>query len=568
TVHCSESQWDMLSLADKLRLDQSIGVVTFSTRGAGNAKLLSCIPKDAGAVFLWPQNDEAGRRWLQRAIEVLADRHPRTVRIPDGVKDLNDWVKAGATGQDIQSAIDSARIAEPADAIDPGTDSNTTDAQDQSRKQRPNKEESDEHATEHQLVERLKQQLPPLRCVASAWYTYENGAWRRGTIDIYRPQALAIQNARNRSQHRATSVLNHLESTAQVNEEEFSSFYKFDGEAILINCANGVLRVTAGTEKLLPHSPGYLFTGQVAANFDRDAIAPIFEKILQEALPDPEDLTLFKLFAGYILYPACSFEAALVCYGDGGTGKSTIAGGIRAALGADLVKSLTLLQICDPKSFHLVNLRNAAVNLSAELDALPVKGAENFKLLVSGEQVSADRKYHDLVSLNTECKFLFLTNYLPRFQHGTDAELRRLRFLRFERKPAKPDPRLKQQVALEADGIFRLMVDGLRTLLVQQEIPQGGKQSSGTRERFKIQNDPVSAFVNSCCRINPKAEELKSVLYDEYKEFLEANGIPAPQESSTFFRALYNRFQIKDIKRRDAGKLIPKIAGIELLPDE
>jgi phage/plasmid-associated DNA primase len=72
--------------------------------------------------------------------------------------------------------------------------------------------------------------------------------------------------------------------------------------------------------------------------------------------------------------------------------------------------------------------------------------------------VAADRKHQELISLKTTCKFLFLTNYLPRFQHGTNAELRRLRFLRFERKPAKPDPTLKHRIAFERDGIFRFAV--------------------------------------------------------------------------------------------------------------
>jgi P4 family phage/plasmid primase-like protien len=425
-----------------------------------------------------------------------------------------------------------------------------------------------EHATETELANLLARRLPPVRCVGTLWFSYKNGVWSKGTKDIYRPQALEIQHLRKRSDRRANSVLSHLESRTQINEREFSSFYKFADGAILINCENGVLRVTQSSEDLFPHSPDYFFTSQVAAKFDPLADAPTFEKVLQEALPDPEDLNLFRLFAGYILYPGCPFEAALVCYGDGGTGKSTIAEGLRAALGNDLVRSLSLIQICDPRSFHLVNLEHSAVNISAELDALPIVGAENFKLLVSGEHVAADRKHQDLVQLKTSCKFLFLTNYLPRFQHGTDAELRRLRFLRFEKKPKKPDPTLKEKVALEADGIFRLMIDGLRTLLVRQEIPQGGQQSRETRERFKLQNDPVAAFVRSSCRLDPKGEQVKDALYDEYKQFLDANGLPEPQDKSTFFRAVYNRFQVKEVKRRDGNRFVRKVIGIELVSTE
>jgi P4 family phage/plasmid primase-like protien len=422
----------------------------------------------------------------------------------------------------------------------------------------------DEHAKEHELAALLEGFLPPIRCVGRDWYRYENGVWRRGTKDIFRPMALAIQHSRSRTDRMAGNVLGHLESKFQAAEETFCSFCKFDAGAILINCANGVLRIRRDSEQLLLHSPDYFFSGQVAAGFDAEAEAPTFGKVLADALPDPDDLALFRLFVGYTLYPGCPFEAALVCYGDGGTGKSTIADGVRAALGDDLVRSLSLVQICDPKSFHLVNLRNAAVNICTELDALPIMSADNFKLLVSGEQVSADRKHQELISLKTSCKFLFLTNYLPRFQHGTDAELRRLRFLRFEKRPAKPDPTLKQRIALEQDGVFRFAIDGLRNLLATQEISQGGRQSLETRERFKIQNDPIAAFVRECCRVDPEAEVLKNQLYHEYKEYLSTNGLPDPANESPFFRALYNRFPVKELRRRDGSQLIRKLAGIEL----
>jgi putative DNA primase/helicase len=424
-----------------------------------------------------------------------------------------------------------------------------------------------EHAKEHELAALLEGLLPPIRCVGRDWYTYTGGVWRRGTRDIFRPQALSIQHAKSRTDRMATSVLSHLESKHQVAEEDFCSFHKFAGDAILINCANGVLQVTADSERLLPHSPDYFFVGQVAAPFRPDAEAPTFARVLSEALPDPADLTLFCAFIGYMLYPGCPFEAALVCYGDGGTGKSTIAEGIRAALGDDLIRSLSLLQICDPKSFHLVNLRNAAVNISTELDALPIVGAENFKLLVSGEQVAADRKHQDMISLKTSCKFWFLTNYLPRFQHGTDAESRRLRILRFEKRPVKPDPTLKHRITLERDGVFRFAVDGLRTLLACNAIPQGGQRSNETLERFKLQNDPLATFVKSCCEIDGHAEVLKTELFEQYKEFLDTNGLPEPADNSPFFRALYNRFQVHELRRRDGNRFVRKVIGIGLRDD-
>ena len=108
-------------------------------------------------------------------------------------------------------------------------------------------------------------------------------------------------------------------------------------------------------------------------------------------------------------------------YGDSGTCKSTLSTGIEAALGRRLVSVFSLAQITDPENKNLSKLIYCALNLSTELDAIEV-GSENFKILVSGESIDADRKYRDSVSLQTSCKFWFNANHLPKFKAGTDAE--------------------------------------------------------------------------------------------------------------------------------------------------
>jgi D5-like protein len=163
----------------------------------------------------------------------------------------------------------------------------------------------DEHATEAQLAALVKVQLPQLRTVGSDWYVYEKGLWKRGCRNIYRPIAINVQNVRSRTERTAANLLSHIESEAQVDEDSFASFHKFDGDAVLLNCASCVLRVTGSAVEQLEHDPKYLFTGQLAARYQENAKAPTFGRVLQESLPDPEDLQLLLLFAGYILLPDC-----------------------------------------------------------------------------------------------------------------------------------------------------------------------------------------------------------------------------------------------------------------------
>jgi putative DNA primase/helicase len=337
-----------------------------------------------------------------------------------------------------------------------------------------------------------------------------------------------------------------------------------DGE-IFINCPNCVLAVSAELIRKLEHSPDYLFTRQTAASYNPDATSPTFESALQSALPDPGDIDLFRYFCGYILLPDCRHEIALVCFGETGTGKGTVTTGPEAALGPDLVTSIPLVQLCNPQNKNLAKLTGVALNLSSELDAVEVQ-SEFFKLPVSGEVIDADRKYRDSISLRNTAKLLFSANRLPRFHQGTDAELRRLRFLRFSNKVDTPDETLKERIRGERDGILLLMLEGLRTLLKTHSFPTGGIASVQTREQFKLQNDPVNAFIQAFCELGRDCKISKDDLYAAYKKFCEHNDILHKDDSSWFNRQLRDRYpSIKPSRPRGLnGKRFHELEGITL----
>jgi hypothetical protein len=74
--------------------------------------------------------------------------------------------------------------------------------------------------------------------------------WKCSTKDIFRPAALAIQNPRARTVRKVTNILAHLESEHQVNETEFSSFYKFVSQQTISSRAiSGTLEGRGGWEE-------------------------------------------------------------------------------------------------------------------------------------------------------------------------------------------------------------------------------------------------------------------------------------------------------------------------------
>jgi putative DNA primase/helicase len=316
--------------------------------------------------------------------------------------------------------------------------------------------------------------------------------------------------------------------------------------------------------ELLPHGENHLFTQRTAARFNPNASAELFLAKLGEMLPDELDRDLLQLCFGNFLLPDCRFEVALVCYGEAGRGKSTIAEPIAAAMGGELVTRLSLNQICDSRSYHLPKLRFAAVNLGTELDVIAVDESANFKTIVSGEPGEARPIYGEPFTMQTACKLWFLANGLPRFKNGTEAELRRTRFIRFDQKPAAKDVTLKNRLLAERDGVFNFMLAGLRRLLTLPEIPLGGADSQAVHARFKISNDPLGSFVNQHCHFEPDARETKTALRAAFDDFCETHGLSS-EFGEWFFKRMLERYtSLKEIRAGSDGERVRCIEGIRL----
>lgn len=179
--------------------------------------------------------------------------------------------------------------------------------------------------------------------------------------------------------------------------------------------------------------------------------------------------------------------------------------------------------------------------MGTELDAVEVGESGNFKTVVSGEPIEVRPIYGAPFTMTSGCKLWFLANSLPRFKHGTEAELRRTRFIRFDYKPAVKDVTLKAQLLYELDGVFRWMLQGLRGLLQISEIPLGSQNSREVHARFRVSNDPVGSFVQERCVVAVDARERKEYLAQAFSDYCQTYGIPADYQD-WFFRRLYERF--------------------------
>ncbi len=409
---------------------------------------------------------------------------------------------------------------------------------------------------EHQIYQALMLKIPPITVLEDEWYEYDGKAWRPSRRKAYLSTVYDLLPPSHRTARLAANVLNAVESARQMKKQRLRGAVMFDDDGrVLINVNNGVLRVSSEEIKMLPHDPSYLFTGCLPANYNPDLASPVFSEALDSILHGAQDKALLQWFTGYCLLPDCKqHEVFLICYGPGGTGKSTLAEAIVSAFDDDvLVRKLSLTQICSsgPGSYSLPTLERAMINLGTELDTVEVDESGTFKQLISGESIVARSIYGRPFTMQSTCKHWFLSNVMPRFKHGTDAELRRARFLSFSKKPTSIDRTLKDRLILEKDAILTWAVEGLRAIIDGIEAPFGGEESNNAIRRFQLSNDPVQCFISDNLDLDPDHEESKDSVMEAFSQFLDAHQF-AHRTREYFFRALYERNpQIRVVQYRN-----------------
>ena len=415
-------------------------------------------------------------------------------------------------------------------------------------------------------AELLKRNLPPTKCVAAEWFQYKDGIWSTEDKNLVRAVAVKSINQNQRAAKRIADIVQYVEAELQVPKKMFTGGYKICEGRVYLNVANGVLVVAEDAPVvMLPHSEEYHFTQKLEAAFVRDAPRTNFDRVLQEALPDPEDRLLLQRFAGYILWPGCQHEVALVCYGPGGTSKSSVVGCFREVLGDGLCVSAGLEELCKNGSYSLPTLKFKMLNLGSELCGTEITESANFKKLVSGESINVRQIYGSPEEMQSTCKLLFLSNEMPKFRSGTDAEMRRLRILHFKNKPVSIDIDLKNKLKLESSGILNWMVEGLVQLIREHRIPNGGTSAQELLQMFNKTNDPVGAFLADQCLFGPSHRVSKSDLFEEFKEWSEGMGAVWDKMENHFFKTLRKRYpELRDERPTLGGERKHCIRGIKL----
>lgn len=359
-------------------------------------------------------------------------------------------------------------------------------------------------------------------------YVYEGGRYRPAGETLVKSeveQEMPKQEL-EATNHFVKEVLGHIIRRTYQKREHF------DASIDCLNLNNGLYHIQTGT--FSPHSPDYLSIVQLPITYDPVASCPAIDKFLSEIVADP--LTLIEI-AAYILYRTKTLQYSFLLLGEGANGKSVYLNLLRTFLGPTNVASISLQEL-EERPFAKANLYGKLANLYADLPSKALVGSSTFKMLSSGDPITADVKHKIPISFLPYAKAIFSANKAPDVNDDTYAFWRRWVLVPFphifEGKADDRDLINKLTSPSELSGFLNRCLTALPLLLARGTFT-GQESIDATRTRYIYSANPAKAFIEICIVMDSDHAIPKYILYEYFKKWCQAQKL-APVSEASFFR--------------------------------
>ena len=282
---------------------------------------------------------------------------------------------------------------------------------------------------------------------------------------------------------------------------------------------NGVLDISNPDEiELEDHTPDYLLTSSINAEYDPDSECPKWTSNLKEVMPNPHDREKLQEFAGYLLHHWRNpYNRALLLIGPTESGKSVLLHVLEEVLGTDNVLNKSLQRLSNNR-FAIHNLQGKYANIDADLGTRKLKDTGIFKKLVAGDRVTAEQKYEDPYDYEPTQKLVFSANQVPEVKRADDAFYERWLFVQvpesIDRKDQ--DPHLESELIEEKSGILNWMLEGYARLMRQSGF-SGEKSLEDKKALWNGHGDSIDRFMQNRITEAPANEIDASKVYQHYR---------------------------------------------------
>lgn len=357
---------------------------------------------------------------------------------------------------------------------------------------------------------------------------YKNGFYQYNAEALIKEKAEELL-AGSISTHGVNEIIGHIQRSTHIDRDEVNV------EQMVLNFDNGLYNLK--TNEFTTHTPKYLITTRIPANYDPLAECHNIKKFLNDIVDSKEDAKLLEEVPGFCLYRRYFIKKAVMLTGGGDNGKSIYLNLIEHFLGEENHSSIILQKLTLKDRFTNAFLEGKLANIAGDLSADALSDTGMFKMLTGGDFVPAEIKGGKIFKFKNTAKMIFSANEIPATSDLTTAFWTRWVIINFPFKfvdsPNPNEEYEKQKVAEELlletlttpeemSGFLNLALSGLKVLL-ENRVFSYNKSTDEIEEEYRTRSSNIYGFVKEWCVTGAGMKILKSDLFAAYSLYCEWN---------------------------------------------
>lgn len=300
-------------------------------------------------------------------------------------------------------------------------------------------------------------------------------------------------------------MIDYVESLTRNQRQEVMSYIKLIAKAPIdkspyhISTLNGVIDVRE-PNSLQPYSPDIFTTNKLPVYWNPEAYDENVDKTLNKLVCNDQELRLvIEEMIGYALLPTSRFQKAFILTGEGSNGKSTFLEMLIEFLGNENVSSLSLKEL--NHNFKIAEITSKLANIGDDISGEYLEDSSIFKKLVTGEDITVDKKNEQPYKLRNTAKLIFAANELPMTMDKTKGMERRLTIIPFNATFSQYDEDYDPFIVdkLKSDNaksyLLNIGIQGIQRLYAQNGFTES-KASAEVFRRYRIENNNVLGFLD------------------------------------------------------------------------
>jgi len=346
------------------------------------------------------------------------------------------------------------------------------------------------------------------------WH-YRNGVWIMGGDDEIRRRCRNLLGQRWRRSH-----VDGIVTDLAANEPFITDAQPTDW----VNTTSGLLDWRTGV--LEPHTPTVASTYQLSCPWNPTATCPTVDVWLEQVAP-ADAIDLIWEVIGTAIYGAQPFHRAIMLFGPGRNGKSTLLRLIAALIGPAHISAVTLHALSESR-FASAELFGKVANISGDLDARSIGRTDIFKQAVGADPINAERKHGQPFTFTNRATMIFAANELPGSADLTEGFFSKwvvVPFTGLQLAPGDEDHTLEPRMHLELQGVLVKAVEGLRRAIDRGAYDRPASVADATAN-YQTNADPLRRFIDDELDVTGNHTDTlpHRAVYHRYKTWCDDNG--------------------------------------------